>query len=508
MTALLEHSLAELCRRVQAGELRAREWVEACLARIAEIDGSLHAFLEVRRDQALREAQAADAARDRGAALGPLHGAPLVVKANMVSPDLESGCASRALAGFRAPYECTAIRKLREAGAILLGTSNMDEFAMGSSCENSAFGPTRNPWDPACVPGGSSGGSAAAVAAREAPGALGSDTGGSIRQPAALCGVVGVKPTYGRVSRRGLVAFASSLDQIGPIARSARDAALLLQAIAGHDPGDSTSLPEPVPDYAAALGDSLDGLRIAIPAELLSQAEAAADAARPPHQAPGRAALALACDPQVLAAVRAALEVLRGLGGKISEVSLPYLEHGVAAYYLICTAEASSNLARYDGVQYGYRAEARDLQEMYRRTRSQSFGAEVKRRIMLGTFVLSAGYVDAYYHKAQQVRTLIQRDFERALESCEVIAMPTAPGPAWRIGERVHDPLAMYLSDVYTVPANLAGLPALSVPCGFTDSGLPIGLQLIGRPLGEASLLRVAHAYEQNTPWVRTGAAA
>jgi aspartyl-tRNA(Asn)/glutamyl-tRNA(Gln) amidotransferase subunit A len=474
---------------VRAGELGARDWVEASLERIAEVDPRLHALLELRGEAALREAQAADAARARGAPLPPLHGAPLVVKANLVSPELESHCASRILAGFRAPYECTALRRLREAGAILLGTSNMDEFAMGSSCENSAFGPTRNPWDPARVPGGSSGGSAAAVAAFEAAGALGSDTGGSIRQPAALCGVVGVKPTYGRVSRYGLVAFASSLDQIGPIARSARDAALLLQAIAGHDPHDSTSLPEPVPDYAAELGASLAGLRIAIPEELFAEARGADGA--------------LACDPQVLGAVRDALDLLRGLGAKIAEVSLAHLEHGVAAYYLVCTAEASSNLARYDGVQYGYRAQARDLPELYRRTRSEGFGPEVKRRIMLGTFVLSAGYFDAYYRKAQQVRTLIRRDFEQAFAGCDVVAMPTTPGPAWRLGERVDDPVAMYLSDVFTVPANLAGLPALSLPCGFTDSGLPIGLQLIGPPLGESRLLRAAHAYEQATQWQR-----
>jgi aspartyl-tRNA(Asn)/glutamyl-tRNA(Gln) amidotransferase subunit A len=329
------------------------------------------------------------------------------------------------------------------------------------------------------------------VASLEAAGALGSDTGGSIRQPAAFCGVVGVKPTYGRVSRFGLIAFASSLDQIGPLARTTRDAALLLGAIAGHDPHDATSLPDPVPDYAGALAQPLGELRIALPSELLGSGS------------PGQAdrGLGLGCDPEVLTAVREALDVLRGLGAKLGDVSLPTLQHGVAAYYLVATAEASSNLARYDGVKFGRRAEARDLAEMYRKTRSESFGAEVKRRIMLGTFVLSAGYFDAYYRKAQQVRTLIRRDFEQAFAHCDLIALPTTPGPAWRIGEKAHDPLSMYLADVFTVPASLAGLPALSIPCGFTSAGLPIGLQLIGPALGEARLLRAAHAYEQSTSW-------
>jgi aspartyl-tRNA(Asn)/glutamyl-tRNA(Gln) amidotransferase subunit A len=354
------------------------------------------------------------------------------------------------------------------------------------------------------VPGGSSGGSAAAVAALAASGALGSDTGGSIRQPAALCGVVGVKPTYGRVSRYGLIAFASSLDQIGPFARTTRDAALLLRAIAGHDPRDSTSLPDPVPDYPAVLDDadrpgSLAGLRIGFPASLLSaQSGPGGDVASVLRS---QSAVSVPCNAEVLSAVREAVDSLGQLGAKVGDAVLPTLVHGVAAYYLVANAEASSNLARYDGVQYGYRAQGRDLGDMYRKTRSQGFGREVKRRIILGTFVLSSGYYDAYYRKAQQVRTLIVRDFEQAFEQCDVIALPTSPEPAWPIGERVGDPVAMYLSDVFTVPASLAGLPALSVPCGFTKAGLPIGLQLIGPPLQEARLLRVAHAYERSTRW-------
>jgi aspartyl-tRNA(Asn)/glutamyl-tRNA(Gln) amidotransferase subunit A len=372
------------------------------------------------------------------------------------------------------------VAKLRAAGAVIVGRTNLDEFAMGSSTENSAFGPTRNPWDPSRTPGGSSGGSAAAVAAGIVPLALGSDTGGSIRQPASCCGVVGMKPTYGRVSRYGLVAFASSLDQIGPFTRTAEDCAIALELLCGHDPCDSTSLPEPAPSLQAALAGDVSGLVIGLPRECFVEE---------------------GVDPAVLASVRAAVRELELAGAKAREVSLPHTSYGIATYYLIAPAEASSNLARYDGVRYGHRdTGARDLQEMYRRTRSQGFGAEVKRRILLGTYVLSAGYYDAYYRKAQQVRTLLRRDFEQAFAGCDLIVTPTAPEVAFRIGEKAADPLSMYLSDVYTVSANLAGVPGVSIPCGFAHD-MPVGLQLLGRSLDEATLLRVAHAYQRRSDW-------
>ena len=480
MNPLAAATLDELAGLVARGEASCRDVVAACLERIDQVDGTLGALLHVRRQEALCEAEAADAARARGESRGPLHGLPLVVKDNLVSPDFEVSCASRILRGFRSPYEATVLRRAREAGLVILATANMDEFAMGSSCENSAVRACANPWDRSRVPGGSSGGSAAAVAARATPAALGSDTGGSIRQPAAHCGVVGMKPTYGRVSRYGLVAFASSLDQIGPLARTVRDAALLLGVIAGHDERDSTSVDAPVPDYAAALGRDLGGLRVGVPREFFSSEGA---------------------DPGTLERVRAAIAVLEEAGAKTVPVSLPTSQYGIAAYYLICTAEASSNLSRYDGVKYGFRAPASDYREMYRRTRSQGFGAEVKRRILLGTFVLSAGYYDAYYQKAQRVRTLIRRDFERAFESCDLLATPTTPGPAWPLGERLDDPLAMYLSDVFNVTVNLAGLPAVSIPCGFSEEGLPTGFQLIGPALAEERLLQAGDAYQRRTDW-------
>jgi len=473
-------TLDELAGLVERGEASCRDVVAACLERIDQTNGALGALLHVRRQEALDEAEAADAARARGEARGPLHGLPLVIKDNLVSPDFEVTCASRILRGFRSPYEATVLRRAREAGLVILATANMDEFAMGSSCENSSVRACANPWDTSRVPGGSSGGSAAALAARATPAALGSDTGGSIRQPAAHCGVVGMKPTYGRVSRYGLVAFASSLDQIGPLARTVRDAALLLGVIAGHDERDSTSVDAPVPDYAAALGRDLGGLRVGVPREFFSSEGA---------------------DPGTLERVRAAIAVLEEAGAKTVPVSLPTSQYGIAAYYLICTAEASSNLSRYDGVKYGFRAPASDYREMYRRTRSQGFGAEVKRRILLGTFVLSAGYYDAYYQKAQRVRTLIRRDFERAFESCDLLATPTTPGPAWPLGERLDDPLAMYLSDVFNVTVNLAGLPAVSIPCGFSEEGLPTGFQLIGPALAEERLLQAGDAYQRRTDW-------
>jgi aspartyl-tRNA(Asn)/glutamyl-tRNA(Gln) amidotransferase subunit A len=479
MTEVFRESLAAQARRLFSRELSARELVAAHLERIRAVEPRVGALVEVRDEAALAEADASDAARARGAAVSPLAGLPVIVKCNLTSPDLETSCASRILRGFRAPFEAGALARLRAAGMIVLATSNMDEFAMGSSCENSALGITRNPWDLSRVPGGSSGGSAAALAAREAPAALGSDTGGSIRQPAALCGVVGLKPTYGRVSRYGLVAFASSLDQIGPLARSASDAALLLRAIAGHDPRDATSLADDVPDYPAALDGAIGGLRIGLPREYF-----AGDGV----------------DPAMLAAVHEAAALLERRGAKLVDVGLPHTRYGIAAYYLIATAEASSNLARYDGVKYGLRAPAETLEQMYRRTRSEGFGAEVKRRILLGSFVLSAGYYDAYYRKAQQVRTLLRRDFEAAFERCDLLLTPTTPGPAWRIGERVADPLEMYMSDVFTVGVNLAGLPGLSVPCGLVG-GLPVGMQLIGRPLDEETILRVGDAYQRETDW-------
>jgi aspartyl-tRNA(Asn)/glutamyl-tRNA(Gln) amidotransferase subunit A len=405
----------------------------------------------------------------------------VVLKDNIAVAGEPCGCASRILEGYTSPYDSTTAARLREAGAVVVGRANMDEFAMGSSTENSARGPARNPWDPERAPGGSSGGSAALVAAGVVPLALGSDTGGSIRQPAALCGVVGLKPTYGRVSRYGLVAFASSLDQIGPLARTSADAALALGVLAGHDPRDSTSLPDPVPDYVAALSGDCSGLTVGLPREYFVEE---------------------GVEPAVLAAVREAVLELEKAGARTREISLPHTRHAVATYYLVANAEASSNLSRFDGVRYGRRAESDDVGALYRKTRSEGFGPEVKRRILLGTYVLSAGYYDAYYRKAQQVRTLIRRDFEAAFEQCDLIATPTTPEAAFRLGERSGDPLRMYLSDVYTVSASLAGIPGLSTPCGL-PGGLPVGLQLLAPALGEPVLLRVADAFERRTDWTR-----
>jgi len=483
---LWQLGLADLAEGLALGRFTSRAIVESCLARIADTDGKVGALLSVRAEAAVQEAEAADRARAQGEGTSPLHGLPLVIKANLVDPEIESNCASKILQGFRAPYRAEVLCRLRAAGAIVLATANMDEFAMGSSCENSALGQTANPWNLGCVPGGSSGGAAASLAARQVPGALGSDTGGSIRLPAAFCGVSALKPTYGRVSRYGLIAFASSLDQIGPMARDVRDLALLLEVIAGHDEKDSTSLLDPVPAYVkllSKLGDAprLDGVRVGVPADLFDSD----------------------LDAGVQRSVREALAVLERLGAKPVEVELPHAQLGVAAYYLICTAEASSNLSRYDGIKYGLRVEGRDLDETYIRTRSQGFGTEVKRRIMLGTFVLSAGYYDAYYRKAQQVRTLIRRDVAAAFENCDVLALPTAVGAAWPLGERIEDPLSVYLQDVFTVLANLAGVPALALPCGFTEDRMPLGFQLLGRPLAEADLLRVGHSYQAHTSWHR-----
>jgi aspartyl-tRNA(Asn)/glutamyl-tRNA(Gln) amidotransferase subunit A len=475
-TRLTVHELVDAYR---AGETTPTEATRAYLDRIDRHDSTLRAYLAVSRESALAQARAADERYRRGEPRGPLDGVPVALKDNLCTRDAPTTCGSRILEGFVAPYDATVVRRLREAGAVLLGKTNLDEFAMGSSTEHSAFGPSRNPWDPSRVPGGSSGGSAAAVAGDLAAAALGSDTGGSVRQPAAFCGVVGLKPTYGRVSRYGLVAFASSLDQIGPLTKDVRDCALLLDAIAGPDPLDATALADPVPRYAAALTGDVRGLRLGVPAEYFG---------------PG-------LDPEVEAAVRAALGVLEQLGAVTRDVTLPTTDYGIAVYYLIAPAEASSNLARYDGVKYGRREPgARDVVEMVSRTRAAGFGAEVQRRIMLGTYALSAGYYEAYYGRAQKVRTLVRRDFERAFGQVDLIAAPTTPNVAFRHGEK-EDPLAMYLNDVFTVGANLAGLPALSVPCGFTAAGLPVGLQLIGPPLEEARVLRAAHAYEQAAGW-------
>lgn len=441
--------------------------------RIAAVDGEVHAYLTLSRERALAQAARIDARVARGESLPPLAGVPMAIKDVISTAGVTTTCGSRLLANYRPIFDASAVQRLEAAGAVLLGKTNCDEFAMGSTTENSGFGPTRNPRALDRVPGGSSGGSAAAVAAATAVAALGSDTGGSIRQPAAFCGLVGLLPTYGRVSRYGLVAFASSLDHIGPMTRSARDAAEVLNVIAGHDPLDATSAHAPVPDYTTGLDQPVRGLRLGLPREAFG---------------PG-------LDAGVGARVREAIENLAQAGAEIVDISLPHMEAAIAVYYVVATAEASANLARFDGVRYGLRASADTLADMYRRTRERGFGAEVKRRILLGTYVLSAGYYEAYFHKAQQVRALIADDFARAFERVDVVVSPTTPTPAFLLGEKIDDPLALYLADIYTVTADLAGLPGLSVPCG-ESAGLPVGLQFVGRPFDEATLLRLAHQYE------------
>jgi aspartyl-tRNA(Asn)/glutamyl-tRNA(Gln) amidotransferase subunit A len=464
-----------LRERFAAGELSARRIVDAHLDRLAAVEEQVGAFVLVDGDGARAAASALDADRRAGRPAGPLAAVPIAVKDVLATRGVATRCGSRILEGFVPPYDATAVARLREAGAVILGKTNMDEFAMGSSTENSAYQVTRNPWDLRRVPGGSSGGSAAAVAADEAPVALGTDTGGSIRQPAALCGVVGLKPTYGRVSRYGLVAFASSLDQAGPMGRTVADVAAVLQAMAGHDPLDATSAAVEVPDYARALERGARGLRLGVPREYFPDG----------------------LDAEVASAVRAALDLAKDLGASVMDVSLPHTEYAIPTYYILATAEASSNLARYDGVRYGHRArEVRDLQDLYLRTRSEGFGAEVKRRIMLGTYVLSSGYYDAYYLKGQKVRTLIRRDFDAAFEKVDLLITPTTPTAAFTLGEKVDDPLAMYLSDIFTVTVNLAGLPGLSLPCGLTRAGLPIGLQILGRRFDEAGVLSLGATLE------------
>ena len=474
-------SLCELQKKFTAGEVTAVEIVRAYFLRIGQVESKIKAFVTQTKDATLQQAAGLDARLKGWRKTMPLTGMPLAIKDNLCTEGVTTTCSSRMLQHFIPPYDATVIAKLRAQDYILLGKTNLDEFAMGSSTEHSAFGPSRNPWNLHCVPGGSSGGSAAAVAADECVAALGSDTGGSIRQPAAFCGVVGLKPTYGRVSRYGLVAFASSLDQVGPITKDVADAALLLGAIAGHDPMDSTSADLPVPDYTKALKKKdLKKLTVGVPVEFFAEG----------------------LDPEVDQAVRAAIEELKDLGGTIKEIHLPRTDAAVAVYYVIATAEASSNLARYDGVKFGLRAkETKDLLDLYTRTRQEGFGPEVKRRIMLGTYALSSGYYDAYYGKAQAVRTLICQDFRTAFNEVDLIVTPVTPTPAFRLGEKSEDPLQMYLSDIYTISINLAGVPAISVPCGFSKAGLPIGMQLIGRAFEEETLLRAAHAYEQSTQW-------
>ena len=469
-------TIADLQSVLRRGDVSPREVIDALRARIDAIDPEIGAYLSLDMEAAAQQAEKSNVDL-------PLGGVPLAIKDIINVMGQPCTCGSKILSGYRAIYDATVIQKLRAAGAIPFGKTNLDEFAMGSSTENSAVKLTRNPWDLSRVPGGSSGGSAAAVAADAAFGALGSDTGGSIRQPAALSGVVGLKPTYGRVSRFGLVAFASSLDQIGPLTKTVRDAAMIMNAIAGHDPQDSTALNEPVPDYSARLGRDLRGVRLGLPKEYLIEG----------------------IDSQVKTAIDTAVKQMSSLGAEIIEVSLPTTEYAIAVYYIVATAEASANLARFDGVRYGYRAEnPKDMLDLYGRTREEGFGPEVKRRIILGTYVLSSGYYDAYYLQAQKVRELIRRDFASAFEKVDALVSPTSPVPAFKLGERVADPLQMYLADIFTIAANLAGICGISVPCGLAEVDghrLPIGLQFLGKALDEARILQIAHAYEQSTDW-------
>jgi aspartyl-tRNA(Asn)/glutamyl-tRNA(Gln) amidotransferase subunit A len=475
-------SMLELAAKLAARELSSVEATQACLARVAQVDGKVKAFLRLDEKGALAAAEASDARRKAGNPAGPLDGVPIGLKDIFLTEGVETTAASRILQGFIPPYDSTVVSLLKQAGLPIVGKLNMDEFAMGSSNEGSAYGPTHNPWALDRTPGGSSGGSAAAVAAREVFGALGTDTGGSIRQPAALTNLVGLKPTYGRVSRYGVIAYASSLDQVGPMARTVADTAALLQIIARHDPLDSTSAPVEAPDYREDLEGGVRGLKLGVPREYFIEG----------------------MDPDVEATVREAMKAYERLGATLVDVSLPHTKYALATYYLIAPAEASSNLARYDGVRYGLRAkDAKGLREMYGLSRDRGFGAEVKRRIMLGTYALSAGYYDAYYLRAQKVRTLIRQDFTKAFEQVDAILSPASPVPPFKLGEKMDDPLSMYLMDVFTLTCNLAGLPGLSLPCGFTKSNLPIGLQILGKPFDEARLLRIARAFEREHDFTR-----
>ena len=473
-----EKSIAELSLGLKNKQYSSLELTQAYLTRIQSLDAHLNAFITVTEDQALAAARKADVRLTQADAT-PLTGIPIAQKDIFCTSGVRSSCGSRMLDNFISPYDATVVERFHQAGAVMLGKLNMDEFAMGSSNETSYYGPVRNPWDTGTVPGGSSGGSAAAVAARLAPGATGTDTGGSIRQPASFCGITGLKPTYGRVSRWGMIAFASSLDQAGPMARTAEDCALMLQVMAGFDPKDSTSVDQPVPDYSATLNDSLAGLRIGLPKEFFGEG----------------------LDPDIGRLIHAAADEYRKLGATIKEISLPNMHLSGPAYYVVAPAECSSNLARFDGVRYGYRcSEPRDLKDLYMRSRGEGFGAEVKRRILIGTYALSAGYYDAYYLKAQKIRRLISEDFKRAFEEVDVIMGPTSPSVAFRFGEKSADPIAMYLSDIYTIAVNLAGLPGMSIPVGFSQN-LPVGMQIIGNYFAEGRLLNVAHRYQQATDW-------
>ena len=484
-TGLHELTGAQLSELLAGKQVSAREVLAAVYARVDEVEKELRCYVLLTRELAERQAAEVDELRARGESLPPLAGVPIALKDIYCTKGIETTCCSRILQGFIPPYDADVIERCRANRLVFLGKTNMDEFAMGSSTENSCHGPSRNPWDLERVPGGSSGGSAAAVAASEAIVAMGTDTGGSIRQPASLCGVVGLKPTYGRISRYGVIAYASSLDQVGPLTKDVRDCALMMNVLAGHDARDSTSLAVPAPDYTQSLAPDIKGLRVGLVKEFME------------YQGVG-------VEPEVGAAVRAAVSRFQELGAVCQEVSLPHLNYSIPVYYIIAPAEASSNLARYDGVQYGYRAaDGEGMIEMYRNTRNQGFGAEVKRRIMLGTYTLSAGYYDAYYLKAAQVRTLIRRDFDQAFETCDVLIGPVSPTVAFRLGERTDDPVQMYLSDVCTIPVNLGGLPGMSIPCGFSAAGLPIGLQLVGKPLSEETLLRAAYAFEQSAGFHR-----
>ena len=473
MEKILDMNIVEMRELLKSGGTTSADLTRFYLDRVRRYDKDVKSYLRTTEETAMEMAEDADR-RIKAGEEGALLGIPFGIKDIFCSKGMETTCGSQILKGFLAPYDATVIRRLKEAHFVHLGRLNMDEFAMGSSTENSSFQTTRNPWDLERIPGGSSGGSAAAVASGLCVASLGTDTGGSIRQPASLCGTVGLKPTYGRVSRYGLVAFASSLDQIGPITRNVTDCAVVLGAIAGYDPMDSTSIPQPVPDYVSFLGRDVKGMRIGIPKEYFIDG----------------------MEPEVKKSVEASLTLLEGQGATLVNISLPHTEFAVATYYIICTAEASSNLARYDGVKYGMRVEGKDIIDMYKKTRSKGFGKEVKRRIILGTYVLSSGYYDAYYGKAGKVRTLIRRDFEEAFKSCDIIVTPVSPTTAFKIGEKVEDPLQMYLSDIFTIPVNLAGLPGMSVPCGFDGAGLPIGLQIIGQPLDEARMLQTAFVLE------------
>jgi len=470
-------TIHELQEQLREGTLSSAEITQSVYRRIASVEERVHAYITLTEEDATRQAREADRRIQDGTG-GPLAGIPIALKDVLCTQGVRTTCGSRILETFTPPYDATVVRKLKEAGAVFVGKTNMDEFAMGSSTETSRFGITRNPWDLERIPGGSSGGSAAAVAADECIASLGTDTGGSIRQPAALCGVVGLKPTYGRVSRFGLVAFASSLDQIGPITKDVEDCAIMMNAISGHDTRDATSVPAEVPDFREYISRDIEGWTIGIPGEYF----------------------VAGVDPEIRASIDTAITSLEGLGARCRDVSLPHTEYCVAVYYIIAPSEASSNLARYDGVRYGFRApDGENLLDMYKKTRSSGFGAEVKRRIMIGTYSLSSGYYDAYYKKASQVRALIRDDFDRALTQCDVILTPTTPTPAFRIGEKMNDPLQMYLSDIFTLSANLAGIPGISVPCGYTKGGLPVGLQFMAGPFEEGKLLQIASAYERHS---------